>query len=308
MSPDIRARLDERKRVNACPPFGLGSSVRGRRPIHSLILREVVATIGRMHARFAVAASLTLLLAACGGDDKQVKDPSSANGDEGAPAADGEDDKADRGDAKSDEAPEETSGIPTKCAERSGDICLPSNKFAKKMCNGDYPTVAMKLFSAGTPWTRGYLTHETNAWNASGGGSSNEKLKLDEEVLVLRHRKPSGDEGGMQVSGASGGFDALRWDGMCVTLDESELRFDPPQNPRNARLVWTRIEIDTRDALKKDDTVREMYIAYKKECKGVTVGSVSKKCEELDGKLSVVIANYVRTSGESLPVPKKMPE
>lgn len=259
-----------------------------------------------MHARFVLAASFTLVLA-CGGDDKQVKDPSSAKSDD-APSAEGETAQADDADEKADAAPEETSGIPTKCAERSGDICLPSNKFVKKICNGDYPTLAMKLFSAGTPWTRGYLTHETNAWNASGGGSSNEKLKLDEEVLVLRHRKPSGEEGGIQVSGASGGYDALRWDGMCVTLDESELRFDPPHNPRNARLVWTRIEMDTREALKKDDTVRDMYIAYKKECKGVTVGAVSKKCEELDGKLSVVIANYVRTSGDSLPVPKKMPE
>ena len=43
------------------------------------------------------------------------------------------------------------------------------------------------MFGKGTPWTRGYLRREVEAWNASGGVSSNDsKLALDEEVVTLR--------------------------------------------------------------------------------------------------------------------------
>jgi hypothetical protein len=264
-----------------------------------------------MNARAHHAVLLALALVACGGGEKKPaedasdaaeSEPSSAEDD--GPGAAEPDEKSDGGGSAAAEEP----GVPQKCASQEDDMCLPSKSFVKKMCNGDYPTVAMMLFADGTPWKRGYLTHETNAWNASGGGSSNEKLALDEEVLVLRFRKPSSSEDGIQVSGASGGFDALRWDGMCVTLDASELRFDPPSKPRNARLIWSRIEVGTRDALKKDETVRKAYLAYRKECKGVTVGTVSKACEKLDGELSGIIANYVRESGSTLPPPKKLPE
>ncbi len=262
--------------------------------------------------RVTLVALVTLSLLGCGGDSKPAQDASdvdasdssSASGDEGG----GEGDGAAAGDAGTEEEVAERSAIPTSCASHEGEICLPSKGFARKMCQGDYSGVALKLFSNGTPWTRGYLTHETDAWNASGGGSSKERLALDEEVLVMYFRKANSNEGGIQVSGANGGYDAMRWDGMCVTLDASELRFDPPAKPRNAHLVWSRIEFATRKVLKKDETVRQAYIARKKECKGVTVGTVTKKCEKLDKELSKVIANFVRESGDSLPMPKKMPE
>ncbi len=258
--------------------------------------------------RLTQLVSIALSAVVCGGAGASAEDASAVD-DEGAPAASetGNDSAASDGADASPEA-DDTSPIPDKCAKQVDDVCLPPERFVKKMCNGDYPAVAMQLFAGGTPWTRAYLTHETEAWNASGGGSSNEKLALDEEVIVLRFRKPSSEADGIQVSGASGGYDALRWDGMCVTLDGGELRFDPPSNPRNARLVWTRIEMDVREALKEDAGVREAYIAYRKECKGVTVGAVTKKCVELDTKLSRVIASYVRASGKALPTPKKLPE
>lgn len=256
----------------------------------------------------ALAGALSFGLVACGGDDKDAKDPSDV--------AEASDKSPGSGAASADAAPsgddgdeaEQTSGIPTKCDRKEGDVCLPSRSFVKKLCQGDYRTLALSLFADGTPWTRAYLTHETDAWNASGGGSSKEKLALDEEVIVVYYRKANSNEDGIQVSGANGGYDAVRWDGMCVTLDASELRFDPPSSPRNAHLVWSTIEISTRDVLKKDDTVRDAYIARKKECKGATVGKVSAKCEKLDKELSAVIAAYVRQSGSALPTPKKLPE
>jgi hypothetical protein len=264
--------------------------------------------------RTSALVILGLTLAACSGDGSEPKDASDVADESGTETtesgAEAQSDSAegDSAEGEGEQEEPETASIPKKCASKKDDICLPDKKFVKKICNGDYQTVALKLFSDGTPWKRGYLTHETNAWNASGGGSSNEKLAIDEEVLVIRYRAPNSNEDGIQVSGANGGYDALRWDGMCVTLDASELRFDPPPNPKNARLVWTRIEMDTRDALKKDDVVRKAYIKYKKACRGVTVGRVSKKCVKLDGELSGIIANYVRESGSALPKPHKLPE
>ena len=44
-------------------------------------------------------------------------------------------------------------------------------KFVKKLCNGNYPSIAVYMFSNKT-WTKGYLTRRTQAWNASGGASA----------------------------------------------------------------------------------------------------------------------------------------
>jgi hypothetical protein len=257
--------------------------------------------------RAALAALVCSQLMGC--SSEAAKPPK--NGGDGEPRSDGAatepagDGKPDGEDGGEGEAAGDEGGLPKSCAKTSGDICLPAEKFVRKLCDGDYPTVALNLFSAGTPWTRAYLAHETNAWNASGGGSSNEKLALDEEVIILRHRSAN-DAGGIQVSGAEGGYDALRWDGACVTLDASEVRFDPPDRPRNARLIWSRIEYDTREALKGDEVVKKTFIAYKNECKGVTSGEVSKECVKRDTELSETIAAHVRQNG-GLPPPKKLP-
>jgi hypothetical protein len=61
-----------------------------------------------------------------------------------------------------------------------------------------------------------------------------------------------------------------------------------------------------RSALRRDPTVNEVFLARKKECKGVTSGSVSKACERLDAKLVATIADHVR-SGPELPVPDQHP-
>ena len=48
--------------------------------------------------------------------------------------------------------------------------------------------VALALFAKSSPWTRGYLKGDVEAWNASGGVSSGDKLLFDEEVIVLVRR------------------------------------------------------------------------------------------------------------------------
>jgi hypothetical protein len=155
------------------------------------------------------------------------------------------------------------------------------------------------------PWTHGYLTRKTRAWSASGAGSSGDEMPEGEEVVVLV-RRGAGDLGGMQVSGVGGGFEALRWDGNCVTLHDGEMTTNAPAKPRNARLLWNTIEMDMRDALLADEKVSEVYSRHRKECKGVTMGDVSKKCETADRDLNAAITRYVREGGK-LAEPVKKP-
>jgi hypothetical protein len=110
--------------------------------------------------------------------------------------------------AKADSAPATT--IPTECA-KSGRLCMPDQKFTKRMCNDSFPSIALYLFGNGFPFTRGYLTRKTQAWNAEGGASDNSFLEFDEEVLLLAERGT--DPNAMQVSGAGGGYMAMRWNG-----------------------------------------------------------------------------------------------
>src|SRR6266850_2537536 len=69
--------------------------------------------------------------------------------------------------------------------------CLPPPAFAKKLCGGIYPEVALGLFVKGTPWTRVWLAGDVDAWNASGGLTHRAKLVFDEEVVVLSKHAPS---------------------------------------------------------------------------------------------------------------------
>ena len=132
-------------------------------------------------------------------------------------------------------------------------------------------------------------------------------VATDEEVLVM-HKRGASTPGGIQVSGATGSVDVLRWDGSCVTVSPGELSYDPPSRIENARIVWNRLEVAFRDALKEDEEVYDLYVQHKKTCKGVSFGKVSKKCVKADEALSRAIAEHVREDGGNLPPPKKLPE
>jgi hypothetical protein len=192
--------------------------------------------------------------------------------------------------------------IPTDCASKS-DICTMPKSFVDRLCQATYPNVALVLFSSGTPWTHGYLTRKTEAWNAEGGASVGGFVDFDEEVLLLTSHSPP--KGGMQVSGA-GGYQALRWDGSCVTLSSEEVTMKRPPSPKHPRIEWRFIEDGMRDALRKDSAVDQAAVAVKRECKGVSVGDVSKKCVEADTKLGDSIVKYVE-SNSGLPEPAKLP-
>lgn len=247
---------------------------------------------------FAVPA---LALAACGGSNKPPANAADtkASGEEADTATAGEG-QASRRAEDSDEGEEgdeeagESGGIPTECA-RKGQICELPKGFVHRLCQDVYPSVALVLFRGGTPWTRGYLTRKTEAWNAEGGASIAGWLQFDEEVILLRERKAS--TGGMQVSGAGGGYQAIRWNGACVTLSTGEVTLREPPSPKAAKVEYKFLDDSIQESLRESDEVTDVYRARRSECKGAMMGAVSKKCETLDKKLSEVIVEHVRSGG-----------
>jgi hypothetical protein len=148
------------------------------------------------------------------------------------------------------------------------------------------------------------LTRKTEAWNASGGASAGGYLEFDEEVLILAERKA--DSGGMQVSGAGGGYDAIRWDGSCVTLSGEELTQNRPPAPKSPGIEWRFLDDNVQEALRKDEKVNAAYLERRKHCKGAVSGDVSDKCVKADKQLSDAIVSYLRGGG-AVPVPTTLP-
>jgi hypothetical protein len=244
--------------------------------------------------------SSLLLVSACGGTQPAASsaaenEPAVATTSPGAPAAD---EKAE----PTAEAGGAQAGVPTNCF-KSGAVCSPDPKFVKRLCNGKFPSLGLYLFS-NPKWTRGYLTRRTQAWNASGGASDSGWVEFDEEVLILYARVA--DAGGMQVSGAGGSYDALRWDGSCVTLQSEEVTMSKAPAPKYPAIDFRYLDDDTQEALRKDEKVNKAWQDRRKECKGATSGDVSLKCVKADEGLTRTVIGFIRGGG-SIPEPKKLP-
>jgi hypothetical protein len=247
--------------------------------------------------RFGLILSLAQLVA-CGGGKPAQAPPAADEPAAGSQPAPGAEDKPEPAAASSGG----DQHVPTKCF-KSGALCLPDPQFVKRLCNGRFPAVGLYLF-ANPSWTRGYLTRKTQAWNASGGASAGGWVEFDEEVLLLYARVP--DAGGMQVSGAGGSYDALRWDGSCITLQSEEVTTSKPPAPKYPPIDFRFLDDDTQEALRKDDKINQAWRERRKECKGATSGDVSSKCVKADDLLTRSVIAFVRGSGD-LPEPKKRP-
>ncbi|HEX2732391.1 MAG TPA: hypothetical protein VHM70_12325 [Polyangiaceae bacterium] len=249
--------------------------------------------------RSSISAPVLLafgMLIGCGGEAPAPTTPS-------APAAEPEPASTEEAPSAAAAAEPEPTGIPTQCSGK-GSVCVPPAKWVQKLCADVHADVALFMFQSDMPWQHMYLTRETDAVNASGGASVGGKLAFDEEVLVLVHR--GGDSGGIQVGSASGSYDALRWNGSCVSLDGEEVTNTVPPKPKYSRIEWRWLGDDVQEALRQNDEINKTYIARKAECKGVTMGEVSKKCEVLDDKLIEVVVKSVR-GGSKIPEPKAKP-
>jgi len=249
-----------------------------------------------------LAIPLAFAASACGGSAKPAE--SAADVAEPAAEARAESDESAAGDEPAGAAAGSKAEIPTDCF-KTGGVCVPHPKFVKRLCNGRYPSVAVYLFANGSKWTRAYLTRKTEAWNASGGASAEGFVEFDEEVLLVAERKA--DTGGMQVSGAGAGYDAIRWDGSCVTLSGEEITQQKPPNVKNVKVEWRFLDDNIQEALRKDERINAAFLERRSECKGATTGDVSAKCVKADAKLSDSIISFVRGGG-ALPVPTTLPD
>lgn len=252
-------------------------------------------TTGRLLLSLSIA-----LAAACGGakpaqSPAAEAEPQAASPAAAAPVAEAPATPASGGGA----AP---GSVPTQCF-KSGAVCSPDPQFVKRLCNGKYPSLGLYLFS-NPKWTRGYLTRRTQAWNASGGASDSGWVEFDEEVLILYARVA--DAGGMQVSGAGGSYDALRWDGSCVTLQSEEVTMSKAPAPKYPPIDFRYLDDDTQEALRKDEKVNKAWQERRKQCKGATSGEVSLSCVKADDSLTKTVIAFVRGGG-SIPEPKKLP-
>ncbi|RYZ04127.1 MAG: hypothetical protein EOO73_24900 [Myxococcales bacterium] len=255
--------------------------------------------MGLVFARLSLCVSLSLSVA-CGGT-KAPEAPAAENQSEEAPPPSA-DSAEDAKPAPTAESAGSSTSIPTECAKK-GAICSPDPQFVKRLCNGKFPSIGLYLFS-NPKWTRGYLTRRTKAWNASGGASDSGWVEFDEEVLILYARVA--DAGGMQVSGAGGSFDALRWDGSCVTLQSEEVTTTKAPSPKYPPIDFRYLDDDTQEALRKDEKLNKAWQERRKECKGATSGDVSLKCVKADDALTKSVIAFVRGGG-SIPEPKKLP-
>ena len=191
--------------------------------------------------------------------------------------------------------------IPGGCA--STDPCVPDPVFVKRLCNGNFPDVALLLMSKSMPFAHAYLRGDVDGWNAEGGASARARLKFDEEVLLLKKR--SANSGGMQVSG-TGGYLVMRWDGNCYTLSDDEVTTHKPPAAKFAPIQWRYLADATKNGLLDNDQVKAAYEKRGKECKGAVSGDVTLSCQKADEALSAAVVAAVR-GGASVPTPEHIP-
>ncbi len=182
---------------------------------------------------------------------------------------------------------------PAACDAGDSTMCIPGAAFADRLCAASRPDMALALFAKGTPWTRMYLRGDVDGWNAEGGASARAKLVFDEEVVVLKRRAPA--SGAAVIVGASGGYQVLRWDGNCYSLDDGELTRNKPPRAKHPSIPWKYLNEKTKAALLSDPAIKAAYEKRSKECKGVTVGEVSLACENADTAFSNGIVAAVKS-------------
>lgn len=243
------------------------------------------------------------LLLGCGSSTPPAQDPAVP---EDAPAASAATADTASPEAAPEKPKEEVVEVPTSCANPGEKVCVMPEAFAKKLCSGFFPDLALYMFSPSSPWTRAYvnLRQETDAWNSRNGPASDAKLVYDEEVLIVSEQKP--DLKGMSVSGVTASYDFLRWDGTCASLTAAEMTFNKPPKPKHPNIPWRSMEDATKAALEKDEKFAKLVTDRRKECKGATIGSVSDKCEKADKLLNAAVVEMIR-KGTEIPKPQKRP-
>jgi hypothetical protein len=194
--------------------------------------------------------------------------------------------------------------LPEGCNDGEQD-CLPPERFVDQLCNGIHPELALHMFRGGSPWKRLYSRAVAPAFNGAGGPSiSDERVQRGEELIALRRNSDAkrSNSGEMSI-GYTAGYDLLRWNGSCVTLHDGEFSSKPPRRGlRHAKVDWRSLGDRVQSTLREDELIERAIVARRKECRGITLGNVTRKCVEQERSLVAAIVDYVRAGGE-LPEP-----
>jgi len=200
-------------------------------------------------------------------------------------------------------AEESAHALPTSCV---GDpICTPSKDFADRICSGSYPDAALYLFAPKTPWKRAYLRRAFQAWYVGGHGDMRE-LHTSEEVLILTVRQGSGE--GIQIGGGGRAFDALRWDGTCVSLMEDEISFQKPPGAVPANISWKALDPNFQAAFAEEKGIEALHVNQVRLCDNPQADKEPQKtkCAIAREQLSLAIAQSVGR-GKTLPALASIP-
>jgi hypothetical protein len=243
-----------------------------------------------------------VVLVACGSSEKPATDPGSGTTSAGTNTSTSPTASESASTSASTTAQAEPPHmIPGGCA--STDPCVPDAVFVKRLCNGNFPDVALLLMSKSMPFTHAYLRGDVDGWNAEGGASTRAKLKFDEEVLLLKKR--SGNTSGIQVSG-TGGYLVMRWDGNCYTLADDEVTTRHPPVAKYAPIQWRVLAEATKNGLLDNEQVKAAYEKRGKECKGAVSGEVTLSCQKADEALTASVVTAIR-GGANVPTPERIP-
>jgi hypothetical protein len=186
--------------------------------------------------------------------------------------------------------------LPDQCADdNAAGICGTPEAFARQICGGSpKPDVALRLYAKGSPWTRGYLRRNTEAWY-TGRRSAKVSLKLQEEVVVLRHPGP---KGGIVINGGDTPFDVMRLDGACATLGPDEVSLRRPDAPNHAPVPWRQLDPQVREALLADPSVAKASAIHDEAC-GEREG---KACGWAKTRLTGAVLRFLARGGK-VPMP-----
>jgi hypothetical protein len=183
---------------------------------------------------------------------------------------------------------------------------VPPIAFAKQLCRGKFPDLALVLFSKRMPWQKAYIKAEwLEPVNAYGGEQSERWLQFGEPVVILRKHTEGGSDG-VKVSGPAD-VDILRWDGTCATVRQEMLANSLPVPMQSPRIIWKRLEASTQEALLQDARIKKLSDGERSACRGSSATHPEDKCDEAMKKLTDAIVAAVR-SGIALPEPSKLPE
>lgn len=188
--------------------------------------------------------------------------------------------------------------VPTQC-DVEEPFCVPAASFAEDVCRGQHAELALHFFGPKTPWKRAYVLRAFKAWHV-GSRSDLRELRAGEEVILLTGGG-KGSAGGIQDA-AGRGFDALRWDGTCVSLMEDELSFHKPVGAVPANIDMKALMPEFRSVLMEERPIVQLSGSTAKLCEPSNADKEpgKSKCELARRQLSQVIAQVI---GKGKPLP-----